>query len=779
MIVRAEGDALVLQMADPSGDPSFEALVRLELAGSPVDSEPRGERALPGLHHYLIGNDAACWTRDVRGFAGVRYPCVAEGIDLVLREEHGRLEYDLEVNAGADLASVIIACRGVNRLELGEDGSLLMHTELGTLRQSPPKSEVLLPSGEKREVPVHFRIVDEDHFGFESPGRDCSLDLRIDPGLVWSTYLGSSGSLGGSETMTASVVDAVGCVTMTGWANGYDFPTTPGAMVATPPGGAVVIVTKLDPTGNLVYSSTIGAHAGGARGLALALDGLGRATVGGIIFNGTLFVSDFPTTPGAFDTVMSSGNTSGFALRLSELGDNLVFSTFIEGTIDGSRVDALDIAPSGATVVGGYTLSAAFPVTAGAFDTTYSPIQEGFVTRLDPTGSFLEWSTFLGGSNTDDVTALKVDWTDQVTVVGLTGSQDFPFTPGAFSHTVANGGSFITRLNAQGSALVWSTFLGGTSQPGGGAGLASGLALEPRGGVIVIGNCTDPTFPTTPGALFSAFPPSGTTHSFVARVSPTGSSLIYSTLLSFAAVAHDVVVDASGVATVAGLDLNSTMPTTPGAYDPSHANVVDGFIARINPTGTKLYYSTMFGSPGTDDATTLALIGPHRVAFGGSTQSGLPTTPASFDQTYNGGNNDCFAAVLDLFLQGSRGYGRSTPTCLGEVVMNVTRMPAAGAQDFGFYCSGAPPSSNGWLILGTEAPVPTLAQGASIWLDVSHRIFRIPVQSNPDGFVETTLPLTSIPTGAHFAAQYVFSNTASCPGLGPFCASHAVLVDVQ
>jgi hypothetical protein len=294
-----------------------------------------------------------------------------------------------------------------------------------------------------------------------------------------------------------------------------------------------------------------------------------------------------------------------------------------------------------------------------------------------------------------------------------------------------------------------------------------------------VGRTSDETFPTTPGALFSAYPPSGTTHSYVARINSTGTALVYSTLLSFAADVRDVVVDASGVATVCGIDLNTTMPTTPGAFDSSHTNLTDGFITRLNPTGTKLYYSTAFGGPGGDNAQTLATIGPHRMAFAGGMGTGVPTTPQSFDQTFNGGNNDLVAAVLDLFLQGTRGYGRSTPSCRGELIMNATQMPSAGASGFGFWCSGAPPSSQGWLLLGNEAPTPAPALGGAIWLDRSGRIFSIPVQANADGFVETPLPLTAIPTGQHFAAQYVFLNTATCPGLGLLSTSHAVVVDVQ
>ena len=781
MLVRAERDAILLQLADPAGDTNIGLLARFEFAQAGAELSPAGEDVLPGLHHYLIGNEPSKWTRNVHGFSRLRYRCVADGIDLVLRDEGGTLEYDLEVEPGADLSAFVIECQGIDGLALGEDGALLIRTVLGTLKQTCPRSEEILPDGHRRGIDVRFRIIDAMHFGFESPARDAALALRVDPGLVWSTYLGSSGTMGGFENCPASAVDSSGHVTLTGWTFGFDFPTTPGAYAVSPPSAAPLFVTKLDTTGNLVYSTMIGPHSGSARGLALALDSLGRATVGGSLNVSPLFTSDFPTTPGAFDRVMSSGNSAGFALRLSTSGDALVFSTFIEGSVNGSEVYALDVASSGATIVGGFTSSAAFPVTAGAFDTSFNTSggPDGFVLRLNPSGSALEWSTFLGGSAQEEVTAIRMQPDGTATVVGFTSSQDFPFTAGAFNHTVVSGGTFILRLSSLGNAIVWSTFLGGTSQFGGNVARPTALALEPSGGLVVVGTCQDPTFPTTPGALFTAYPAGLDTHSYVARINSTGTALTYSTLLSFAAVAGGVVVDASGVATVCGIDLNATMPTTPGAFDSTPSTTVDAFISRINPTGTKWYYSTKFGGPDVDGGETLASLGPHRVALGGRMGVGGPVTPGSFDQTFNGGVNDIVAAVLDLLLQGTSGLGDSTPSCRGAVTMNVTRMPSSGASDFGFWCSGAPPNAQGWLLLGREAQVPTLIQGAALWLDRSNRLLRIPVVSNADGFVETPLPLTAVPSGLHFAAQYVFLNTATCPGLGPWSMSHALLVDVQ
>lgn len=780
LVVAAEPDAVVVQLADPNGDTALRAVVRFEFGNAPTASAPRGEHRLPGIHNFLIGDDAQRWVTRVPAFARVRYPCILDGVDLLLRDEGGSLEYDLEVDAGVDLSQVIVGCRGAERLTLDDDGALLVHTALGVLRQSPPRSEVVLPSGERRSIVVRFRILDADHFGFEAPDRDAGLFLRIDPGLVWSTFLGSSGAQGASETVTASAVDSSSAVTVVGYANGFDFPTTSGAMVALPPGGNVAFVSKFDAAGTLVYSSTVGSQGGGARAMDVALDAQGRATVAGVLFNGTAFVSNFPTTPGAFDTHMDSGNRAGFAMRLSPLGDSLVYSTFIEGSIDGTEAQCLTVSSTGSAIIGGYTTSTAFPVTPGAFKTSYASTgTEGFVTRLNPTGSYLEWSTFIGGVNDDKVVDLQTDSSDRVMVLGFSRSADFPFTAGAWMQTVpVHGGVIVGRLNSQGSAFDWVTAFAGSAPTQLQATTPVAFALEPDGGVVFVGMSSDPTLPTTPGALFTPHAPPQS-HAFVARMNSTGSTLIYSTCLSYAAIVADVVVDASGVATVAGFDIQDTMPTTPGAFDATHNFPDQMFVTRIGPLGDRMYYSTLFGGAGWDTGEAISNIDAHRIVLGGAGETGIPITPGAFSPTFHGGLNDAYVATLDLFLQGIRTHGSPTAACRGPLSTNATRMPVAGDASFGFYCSGAPPSSTGWLLLGTEAPSPLMRGGAAIWLDVTRPIRRVGVQSDAHGFVERTMPLSAISAGTHFAAQFVFRNTATCTGTGALSASHALLVDVQ
>jgi hypothetical protein len=235
------------------------------------------------------------------------------------------------------------------------------------------------------------------------------------------------------------------------------------------------------------------------------VDGEGRAYVTGITFS-----IDYPTTPGAFDTTFN-GNEDTFVTKLNASGSALRYSTSLGGEgID----DGLGIAVRGDNAfVTGRTSSADYPTTPGAFDTTLV-FNEAFVTKLNASGSALAYSTFLGGENFDDGFGIAVDGEGRAYVTGQTSSADYPTTPGAFD-TTPNGDfdAFVTKLNASGSALRYSTFLGGSS-------IDDGLGIAVRGdNAFVTGSTLSVDYPTTPGAFDTT--PNGDFDAFVTKL-PTG-----------------------------------------------------------------------------------------------------------------------------------------------------------------------------------------------------------------------------------------------------------------
>jgi hypothetical protein len=402
------------------------------------------------------------------------------------------------------------------------------------------------------------------------------------------------------------------------------------------------------------------------------------------------------------------------------------------------------------------------------------------LTRLDPAGSSLQWSTFFPSYPT--IEALVVDDLDEVTitghVAGLPGM--FPITPGVFGQTLPSTSSpsfFVTRMNASGSAPVWSTYVS--------IGSPHALALDGQRGVVVAGETGSLDFLVTPGA----FQPNLSLHAgggldgFVTRFSSDATQLFYSTYLG--GIGDDGITNVdcspSGIATVTVSQVDSSFPITPGAYDPSFNGNQEVAVSRLDPHGSKLYYSTFLGGPGIDYPSGISVSPDGRALVVGETSGAFPVTPGSYDTTYNGGMEDLFAAELDLFLVGVRAFGNSTPaSCVpGAVYLNATRMPSAGDPRFGLYCTGEPRGRDGWLLFGTASTVGTNLAGATLWLDPSQTIVRRRIRSDQLGFLEEELSLASLAPGSKFACQALFMNPPGCTGTSPFSMSNALLITVQ
>lgn len=245
----------------------------------------------------------------------------------------------------------------------------------------------------------------------------------------------------------------------------------------------------------------------------MAIDVSGQAYVAGSTAS-----SNFPTTAGAFDTTFNGGSEDAFALRLDPTGSALTYSTFLGGSAAdhgvGMATDSL-----GRSYLTGYTASANFPVTASSFDATYNGGSDAFITRLDSTGNRLEYSAFLGGGSGERSFAVVADNDGRASIVGSTGSSNFPVTSNAFD-TGFNGGAndgFFARVSANGDAVENATFLGG---PGNDEIYA--VALSGQNDLLVTGFTSDAGFPTTLGAFDTGY--NGRDDAFVARLAPPTST---------------------------------------------------------------------------------------------------------------------------------------------------------------------------------------------------------------------------------------------------------------
>jgi hypothetical protein len=644
------------------------AVLRMKLVGADPQARVTGLEQLPGKSNYFIGNDPKKWRTNVPTYAKVKYASVYPGVDLVYYGNQGKLEHDFVVSPGADPAAITLELQtGESKIQnpeskIDKDGDLVVGTNDGevifhkpVVYQPTTYNELRTTNGGGRDLVEGRYVLRGDHqIAFQLADYDLRRPVVIDPVLAYSTYLGGSGYDAGGGI----AVDASGNAYVTGCTNGSDFPATPGAFQTTyqSGGGGFVcgdaFVTKLNAAGStLLYSTFLGgsdgASGGDQGGYGIAVDASGNAYVTGSTPN-----SDFPTTPGAFQTTYRGGPCgacgNAFVTKLSATGSVLLYSTFLGGTSwdwgNGIAVDA-----AGNAYMTGFAQSRDFPTTPGAFQTTnHSGNANAFVSKLNATGSALLYSTFLGGTTWDWGNGVALDASDYAYVAGCAESSNFPTTPGAFQTAYAGGDgvvwdncgdAFVTKLSADGSALVYSTYLGGSNNDTG-----SGIAVDALGSADVTGWTVSPNFPTTPGA----FQASGNGGAFVSKLNAAGSALVYSTYLggSGGAGGSGIAVDASGNACVTG-SAGSGFPTTPDAFQTVSAGGKDAFVSKLNATGSALLYSTYLGGSGDDSGSGIALDGSGNAYVTGTSSSDFPVTSGAFQTTF-GGWKDAFVAKFSF-----------------------------------------------------------------------------------------------------------------------------------
>ena len=604
--------------------------LRLTFPGANPAVRIEGRRLGTGTVNYVLGSDPAAWRTNLPTYREVVYRDLWPGVDLVFRGESGILKYEFLLRPGAKVDAIRLAYRGAERLSVSSAGELLIQTPLGLLRDERPRTYQQI-GGKRVPVTSRFALVGrDDAYGFALGSYDRSRPLVIDPGLLYSTFLGGSGRDGANGI----AIDASGNAYVAGFTNSADFPTTTGVFDPSANGNFDAFVSKLNPTGSsLVYSTYLGGSLSD-EGQGIDIDAGGNAYVTGVTSS-----TNFPTSVGAFDTTHNGGNDA-FVAKLSPTGSALVYSTYLGGSntdnANGIAVDAV-----GSAYVTGLAVSSNFPTTLGAFDPSGG--FDAFVTKLNAAGSGLVYSTYLGGTGADQGVAVTLDGAGSAYVTGFTSATDFPTTVGAFDTTHGGGNTdvFVTKLNPAGSALAYSTFLGGSSFEEG-----FGIAVDTTGSAYVTGRTGSSDFPTTVGAFDTTYN-GGMNDAYVTKLNATGSALVYSTYLD-AEHGHGIMVDAAGNTYVAGY-AGAGLPTTPDGFDTTYNGGGDVFVTKLNPAGSALLYSTYLGGSADDIGLDIAVDAAASIYVTGATELGtvpFPTTSGAFDTTHNGGIYDAFVAKL-------------------------------------------------------------------------------------------------------------------------------------
>ncbi|HYX54033.1 MAG TPA: SBBP repeat-containing protein [Candidatus Limnocylindrales bacterium] len=667
-----------------------------------------GEDKLIARSNYL-SREPGKSISNVENFNAVRYSKLYPGIDVRFYGRERHLEHDFILSPGADANRISLRLDGIGRARLLADGSVELMLGQRKLYESQPIAWQNV-KGKKVAVAADWKIVGENRLGVTLGSYDHNLPVTIDPVLAYSTHLGGTTGedLDLQTTFPADTsirhigLDSSRNVYVGGSTSATDFPTTAGAFDRTPNSQGIFhsdsttqsgFVSKFDKTGRILIYSTF---------IRDFVDAMAVEPSGHVYTSEAQFDED----PGP-----NFGSDEGFWLdKISLDGSHLLFSRlFAQTTSSASNCQAFSSSfPSGLAVdnsghawVVGNTANPCLPASSGAFQKTMPNTNStGFVvkfnTNVAPSSSVV-FSTYLGGNNLDGAQAVTIDSSGNAYVAGTTQSSNFPHTA-AFG-TDTSTAVFVTKLNATGSGLIFSTLLRGGGSGQGIFNGAGGIAVDASHNVYVGGITTSTTFPTTSGAFDRTFG-GGTCNtfgsgpcldSFVSKISSGGGTLIYSTYLggSGSDGISGLAINSAGMAFVTGSTTSTDFPTTPNAFKRTlPAGATNAFVTALQPNGSSLYYSTLLGGSHNTAAGAIAVDPAFNAWVGGNTSDAdYPVTADAFQPGLKG-NSDGFIAkvVIAADLKVTLSSNVSSVAHNGNVILlgNVANLGPDGSDNVVF-----------------------------------------------------------------------------------------------
>jgi beta-propeller repeat-containing protein len=609
--------------------------LRVRFAGASPVVAIEGLDAMAARANFLIGDDPTAWHTGLPTYRGVIYRNLYPGIDMTYAGNDPKLKSEFLVAAGADPGQIRLEYPGADRVFVDANGDLVVgigsDPGAAELREQAPTAYQEW-AGVRRHVKAAYRVLGGNTVAFDLGAYDVTRPLVIDPVISYSTYLGGTAQ----SAVTALAVDTAGDLYAAGWTEAIDFPVS-NAIQAVNRGGVDAFLFKLNPAGStLLYATYIGGR-GDDRAAAVAVDSSGqiylagstastnfplvaalRPVLGGtrdafvvklnavgnlLLYSTYLGGSGFDAATAiavdaagnayiAGDTQsidfpllnpvqsLFGGATDVFVTKLSSAGA-ISFSSYLGGAND-EHAGGIAVDSSGNIYVAGGTLSANFPLAAPLQAATGGS-QDAFVAKISTSPAALVYSTYLGGTggqagNPEQANAIAVDSTGAAYIAGVTNSPNFPVTAGAFQ-TAFNGvqDAFVTKVNATGSAKLYSTYLGSSSFD-----WASGIAVDSGGNAYVAGYTSSAGFPVASGvqAGFKGF-----YDAFVSKLNLLGNGLTFSTMYggTGADQANAIAVDTSGNMFVGGQTSSLDLPLQ-GAIQSSNVGGSTGWVARLGVT---------------------------------------------------------------------------------------------------------------------------------------------------------------------------------------------------
>jgi hypothetical protein len=635
-----------------SGGESKEAaeawVVALDLVGA-TPRTPVGEDPLPTKVSYFNGPREQ-WRTGLASYGSVRYSEPWPGVDVVVSGTAGELESTFLVRPGADPSAIRLAYRGATAVRLDPDGSLLVDTPVGEIREQAPIAYQEV-DGQRVDVAAAFELEPAADLGrqtyrFQLGEYDRARELVVDPvTLIYCGYIGGSGMDAG----LGIAVDPVGNVYIAGRTESTQaaFPVTVGPDPTDNGGDDAFVARVNDASTSLDYCGYIGGS-GFDEGSGIAIDAAGNAYVTGRTESTE---ATFPVTVGPDLTHNGSGDA--FVAKVNAAGTALDYCGYIGGSEgDGGGGIAVDEAGNAYVIGSTDSTEATFPVTVGPDLTLNGELgyPDAFVAKVNASGTALDYCGYIGGSEVELGSGIAVDGAGNAHVIGGTDSTEatFPVTVGP--DLTDNGGrdAFVARVNAAGTSLDYCGYIGGSGLDQG-----AGIAIDAAGNAYITGrtDSTEATFPVTVGPDLTL---NGADDAFVAKVNAAGTALDYCGYIGGAAEIYSeapkgIAVDSAGNAYVVGYtkSTEATFPVTVGP-DLTHNGSTDAFVARVNAAGTSLDYCGYIGGSSYDSGSGIAVDEAGNAYVAGraeSTEASFPVT-VGLDLTYNGGSTDAFVAKV-------------------------------------------------------------------------------------------------------------------------------------
>ena len=633
------------------------------LAGSDPAARWRAESPTGGRSSYFLGTAPSRWKRGLPQFSRAVLRGAWQGIDAEFRGEGDLLAYGFHLAPLTDPSRIRLSLEGADAVAVDGAGDLVVSVPGGRFRHTRPVAWQEVKGG-RIPVEARFAMHGMREAGIRLGRHDPSLATLIDPRIEFSSYLGGTGN-----------------------DSGYD-----------------------NGVPDSIYASS---H-------LLASD-----TSGNLYLTGQTLSTDFPLK-GAYQGSLS-GTQDVFVTKVDPVAHKLIYSTYIGGPGD-DRAFGIAVDPSGEACVTGIPHSSGFPITAGAFQTVMANLNDVFVLKLAADGASLVFSSYLGGGNTDQPDAIACDASGNVVVTGITasgsgGSAAFPVKNPIQGALAGSVDAYVTKFQADGTALIFSTYYGGV-----GADLGVGLSLDSAGAVYVTGYTLSADFPTV-APLQAAI--AGAYDAFVLKLNASGSAVSYATYLggTLDDAVVDVAVDSTGAAYLAGRTKSSNFPVTTGVLQGTLAGKMDGFVAKVNPSGSALAWSTYLGGTDDDRVFGIALGAGGAVLLSGETRSSNFPSVGAFQGTKNA-LQDGFVAKLNA-TGTALGYssfigGSGNDYLRGMAYLGNARTCIAGWTDSGDWTvSGAFQASKAGgtdMIVAVVTATPVAPSGLTPTVQSSSRI---------------------------------------------------------